>query len=162
MLTTSGKTYDQVTKGNNKPGKIRNAWNSLTDKIRLIPEHKDFPKLSFGKLRKTSASWVRKIGGGELASIHISHGKATGDNLLDVYANRDFKRLFGVHKRIWVKLSKVLVGSFPVPKASNPHYNPVEPAKQKRILALHRQGFKVAHIAKEIGTSTFTVRRILA
>ena len=162
MVTTSCKTYDAVTKGNNKSGKIRNAWNRLTAKIRAIPEHKDFPKLSFGKLRKTSSSWVRKIGGGELASIHISHGNATGDKLLDVYANRDFKRLFRVHKRIWAKLSKVLVGSFPAPKASKPHYNPVEPAKQKRILALRQQGFKVAHIAKEIGTTTFTVRRILA
>jgi integrase len=160
LVTSSGKTYDQPTKGNNKPGKIRNAWNRLLNRIRAIEEHKDFPKLSFGKLRKTSASWVRKIGGGELASIHIAHGKATGDTLLDVYANRQFKRLFNVHMRMWKKLKSVLVGAFPIPKATKPN-TPTQPAKVKRILALQKQGFKLSYIAKKTDTPLTSVARII-
>ena len=161
MVTNSGQTYGQPTKGNNRSGKIRNTWQQLIAKIRAIPDYKDFPKLSFGKLRKTSASWVRKLGGGELASIHIAHGKATGDGLLDVYANRHFKKLFNVHKRIWKKLQGVLVGDFPTPKARKPNSKPIEPVTVRRIIALHKQGFKRLYIMKETGATRTAVSRII-
>ena len=160
LVTSSGKPYCQPTKGNNKNGKIRNSWNRLLDRIRSIKEHKDFPRLSFGKLRKTSASWVRKLGGGELASIHICHGKATTDSLLDVYADRQFKRLFKVHKRLWKKLSDLLVGGFPTPQARKP-LTMTEPAKTKRILTLHKRGYSMRGIEKETDTPLTTVSRII-
>ena len=160
LVTSSGKPYCQPTKGNNKNGKIRNSWNRLLDRIRSIEEHKNFPRLSFGKLRKTSASWVRKIGGGELASIHISHGKATTDSLLDVYADRQFKRLFSAHKRLWKRLESVMVGGFPVPKARKP-LSVTEPAKVKRILTIRRRGYSLGGIARETDTPPTTVARII-
>ena len=61
---------------------------------RVRQENADFPRQSFGKLRKTAASWIRRVGGGEMASIFIAHGKATGDSLLDLYADREFSKLF--------------------------------------------------------------------
>src|SRR5262249_29517320 len=74
IVSDSGKPYCVATAGNNNQ-KIRNSWNRLMKRVRQ--ENPDFPRLSFGKLRKTSASWVRRGGGGELASIFIAHGKAT-------------------------------------------------------------------------------------
>ena len=159
LLTTTGKPFDNPTKGNNVVGKIGKIWNGLIERVRSIEEHKDFPRLSFGKLRKTSASWVRRLGGGELGSIHISHGSATGDVLLDVYADRQFRTLFKVHRKIGRRLEGVLTGGFPDPVKAVPRKT-VE-AKAKRILALRKQGFKLTYIAKETSVPQSTVARIL-
>ena len=116
LVSDSGQPYSAVTAGNNNNQKIRNSWNRLMKRVRR--DHPDFPRLSFGKLRKTSASWMRRVGGGEMASIFIAHGKATGDSLLDLYADRQFRKLFKCQKRIWNKLKGVLTGDFPRAEAA--------------------------------------------
>lgn len=138
LVTDAGKPYFAVTKGNNSNQKIRNSWNRLLGRVR--EKHPDFPKLSFGKLRKTSASWMRRVGGGEMASIFIAHGKATGDSLLDLYADRQFRKLFKCQKRIWKKLSTILTGEFPEPKVRKPFSNRLDESFKERILALRKQG----------------------
>jgi hypothetical protein len=159
LLTKTGKPFDNPTKGNNVVGKIGKIWNTLIDRVRSNNAYKDFPRLSFGKLRKTSASWVRRLGGGELGSIHISHGSATGDALLDLYADRQFRTLFKVHRRIGKKLESVLKSEFPDPVKAIPRKT-VEP-KTKRILTLRRQGFKLSYIVKQTGVGRSTVTRII-
>ena len=120
----------------------------------------DFPRLSFGKLRKTSASWMRRVGGGEMASIFIAHGKATGDSLLDLYADRQFSKLFKCQKRIWKKMKHVLTGEFPEPKPHKPTSYRLEEALKKRIQRLRRQGYKLKRIAEMTNTPLTTVCRI--
>jgi hypothetical protein len=120
----------------------------------------DFPRLSFGKLRKTSASWMRRVGGGEMASIFIAHGQATGDSLLDLYADRQFRKLFKCQKRIWSKLKGVLTGEFPEPKPHKPKSHRLEDDLKKRIQKLKRQGYKLTKIAEVTNTPLTTVRRI--
>ena len=61
---------------------------------------------------------MRRVGGGEMASIFIAHGKATGDSLLDLYADRQFRKLFKCQKRIWKKLKGVLTGDLPRAEAA--------------------------------------------
>src|SRR6185437_13547077 len=52
LVSDSGKPYCAVTVGNNNNQKIRNSWNRLIKRVRQ--KHPEFPRLSFGKLRKTS------------------------------------------------------------------------------------------------------------
>jgi len=158
LVSDSGKPYCVATAGNNNNQKIRNSWNRLMKRVRQ--ENADFPRLSFGKLRKTSASWMRRVGGGEMASIFIAHGKATGDTLLDLYADRQFRKLFECQKRIWKKLKHVLTGEFPEPKPHKPTSHRHEDALKERILKMRQQGYKLAAIAKRTNTPYTTVRRI--
>jgi hypothetical protein len=160
LLSDSGQPYSAVTAGNNNNQKIRNSWNRLMKRVRQETDNSDFPRLSFGKLRKTAASWIRRVGGGEIASIFITHGKATGDSLLDVYAERQFPKLFKCQKRIWEKLKGVLTGEFPEPKPHKPTSYRLEDALKKRIQKLKRQGYKLTKIAEMTHSSLTTVRRI--
>jgi hypothetical protein len=158
LVSDSGQPYSAVTAGNNNNQKIRNSWNRLTKRVRQ--EHEDFPTLSFGKLRKTAASWMRRVGGGEMASIFIAHGKATGDSLLDLYADRQFRKLFKCQQRIWRKLKGVLTGDFPEPKPHKPTSHRLEDSMKKRIRKLKKQGYKLTKIADMTNTPLTTVRRI--
>ena len=158
LVSDSGQPYSVATAGNNNNQKIRNSWNRLMKRVRQ--DHPEFPRLSFGKLRKTSASWMRRVGGSEMASIFIAHGKATGDSLLDLYADRQFRKLFKCQKRIWKKLKEILTGDFPEPKPHKPTSHRLEDALKKRIQRLRRQGFKLTRIAEMTNTPFTTVRRI--
>jgi hypothetical protein len=160
LVSDSGQPYSAVTVGNNNNQKIRNSWNRLMKRIRQEKDHADFPRLSFGKLRKTAASWMRRVGGGEIASIFITHGKATGDSLLDLYADRQFRRLFKCQKRIWKKLEGVMTGDFPEPKPHKPTSHRLNDALKKRIQKLRGQGYKFTKIAELTNTPLTTVRRI--
>jgi hypothetical protein len=158
LVTDSGRPYCVVTAGNNSNQKIRNSWNRLMKRVR--EEHRDFPRLSFGKLRKTAASWVRRVGGGEMASIFVAHGKATDDRLLDLYADRQFRKLFKCQQSIWKKLKHVLTGNFPEPKTHKPKGHRIEDAMKKRIQKLKQQGYKLTKIAEVTNTPLTTVCRI--
>lgn len=158
LISDSGKPYFTVTSGNNNNQKIRNSWNRLMRRVR--EKHPDFPRLSFGKLRKTSASWMRRVGGGEIASIFITHGKATGDTLLDLYADRQFRKLFKCQKRIWEKLAPLLTGDFPEPKPHKPTSHRHENALKKKIQKLRQQGYKLTKIAELTNVPLTTVSRI--
>lgn len=99
--------------------------------------------------------WVR-----EMASIFIAHGKATGDTLLDLYADRQFRKLFKCQKRIWEKLKHVLTGEFPEPKPHKPTSHRLEDALKRWIQRLRRQGYKMKKIAEMTKTPLTTVCRI--
>jgi integrase len=160
LVSDSGRPYSAVTAGNNNNQKIRNSWSRLMKRVRQEKDNSDFPRLSFGKLRKTAASWMRRVGGGEMSSIFIAHGKATGDSLLDLYADRQFRKLFKCQKRIWEKVKSVLTGEFPEPKPHKPTSHRHEDSLKKRIQKLKRQGYKLAAIAKMTDTPFTTVSRI--
>jgi hypothetical protein len=158
LVSDSGQPYSAVTAGNNNNQKIRNSWSRLMKRVRQ--DHEDFPRLSFGKLRKTAASWMRRVGGGEMASIFIAHGRATDDTLLDLYANRQFRKLFKCQKRIWKKLKGVLTEDFPEPKPHRPTSYRHDDAVKKRIQKLRQQGHKLRTIAEVTKLPLTTVRRI--
>jgi hypothetical protein len=158
LVSDSGQPYNAVTVGNNNNQKIRNSWNRLIKRVKA--ENRDFPKLSFGKLRKTASSWIRRIGDGEISSIFLTHGKATDDPLLDVYADRHFRKLFKCQQRIWKKLRGVLTGDFPEPKPHKPTSHRHKDALKKRIRKLKRQGYKLTKIAQMTNTPLSTVSRI--
>jgi hypothetical protein len=50
---------------------IKLAWDRLLDKA--VGERKAVRRLSFGTLRKTSATWVKNHGGRELQQLQLCH-----------------------------------------------------------------------------------------
>lgn len=100
ILRESGEPLCKVTPAGNTSNKAANTW---TGKLfeRVKKDHPDFPKLSFGKLRKTASNWVRRYGGGEMARLFTMHGSTVeNDDNLAAYTNEDFRKLFKVQRKV--------------------------------------------------------------
>jgi integrase len=99
LVNRRGRRFDEPTRGNHTNFQIPNRWYALIDRIRR--KTPGFRKLSFNKLRKTASNWIRREAGGEIASIFLAHGKAVAsDDLLDVYTNRPFAKVFAAIDRV--------------------------------------------------------------
>jgi len=74
VLTKLGKRLKVEGKRNTR---IANAWKRLT--ARVLQDHHEFRQLSFNKLRKTSANWIRQNAGQNdgdyVADLFLSHGE---------------------------------------------------------------------------------------
>src|SRR5262249_44282481 len=82
------------------------------------------------------------------------------DTLLDLYAERQFQKLFKCQKRIWKKLQHILTGEFPEPQPHKPTSHRLSDALKKKIQRLKRRGYKLTTIAKMTSTPLSTVSRI--
>jgi hypothetical protein len=155
LTTETGQSYLAPTKANNRGARIPNAWNRLIARIRK--DHHDFPKFSFGKLRKTAGDLVRKFADGEVAGIFLAHGQAVrSDELADVYTNRPFDRVFLALDRIWEHLRGIFVGGF---GDATPATAKITIGTIRRIQILSEQGMKPSKIAEVCGVALTTVRR---
>jgi hypothetical protein len=74
FLTEDGHSYLTPTKTGNANQRIPNVFAALVRRVRR--DHRDFPKLSFGKLRKTGANFVKRFSDGEVAATFLCHGQA--------------------------------------------------------------------------------------
>jgi integrase len=160
LLGKNGRPYFAPTSSGNRNQLIQNKWAALLDRIgKDLP---DFPRLSFNKLRKTAADRVSAVGGDEVASVFLGHGKSNRkDTLLDNYRNRPFAKL---HATLW-HVGKVYDDKvFGTVGEPFPDQVPNEPAKIslgtiKRIQTMTRQGYRQNFIADKLGLSRDTVRR---
>lgn len=157
FLSRKSRPLYEQTKGHNPNQRIPNTWHRLIKRVRK--SHADFRPLSFNKLRKTSSSWIRKHFGGEIAAIFLSHGQATGDELLEEYAARDFGRLWRATDAYgrWLRKAWHVEDPFP-PK--NKGLRTVLPVRTiRRIQDLARQGYTPRKIAELTGASETTCKR---
>ena len=93
FLTEQGYDLTRQTKGGNRLQRIPNIWAGLLRRVRK--DHPEFRKLSFGKLRKTAGDLVKQFSNGEVAGVFLRHGKVVKtDDLIDLYTNRPFGKLF--------------------------------------------------------------------
>jgi len=161
LVNRNGLAYDTPTKRNDRNVQIPNLWNGLTDTIRKDDEHKDFRKMSFGKLRKTGGNLIRLEAGGEVAGVFLCHGTPEkSDELLDIYTNRPFAKVFEAIDIVGLRLSHIwssVESPFPVMrKKGGPN---ISASKIRKIQRLRQAGFKVDHVAKEVGVDRNTVYR---
>ncbi len=140
LVTAAGKNLVMPTKGNNRNGRIPNVWSTLLKRI-----EKDVPgfrRLSFNKLRKTGASLVREVGGGEISGIYLCHGQSVkSDSLAEVYTNRPFDKVFSALDTVRSeKLAPVFAAiADPFPGGVQ-HRNPSIPLSvRERIVELRRK-----------------------
>lgn len=113
LVNGKGQRYDAPTKGNHANFQICNNWARLTEQIRKV--EKGFRRLSFNKLRKTAGNLIRAEAGGEIAAVFLCHGTPVkADDLLDVYTNRPFAKVFQAIDRLGERLRPLWVaGSAP-------------------------------------------------
>ena len=157
LLTQNGKPLATKVR---RTGAIPNSWNALN--IRISDHEKDFKVLSFGKLRKTGASIVRKLAGAEIASVYLAHGKPYGqDKDLEAYADRPYGKLFDAlddfHKHLQ-PLWKSVENPFSDPRRLGGKSN-LSPKTKKAIAELSNQGMSAKHIAKQLSLNVSTVYR---
>ena len=125
---------------------------------RVKKDHPDFPKKSFGKLRKTGGNMVRRLAGGEIHSVYICHGNPVkADDLAELYSNRPYAKLFETLRRIEDELQP-LWDAVPDPFARHTQqYTSL--SKVKQIKAMDQDGVPITEIAKTVGVSRMTVYR---
>jgi hypothetical protein len=162
LVTMKGLRYDTPTKGNHPNFQIPNAWYALAERIRQDKsEHGNFRKLSYNKLRKTAGNLVRKESDGEIAGVFLCHGTPVKtDDLLDLYTNRPFAKVFEAIDRLGVRLRPIwesVAEPFPEkPPKGGPN---ISRGTIQRIQNMRRKGYKLRFIAAKVGVSVETARR---
>jgi len=161
LVNRSGLAYDTPTARNDRNVQIPNHWSGLTEKIRKDDEHKDFRKLSFGKLRKTGGNLIRAEAGGEVAGVFLCHGTPEkSDELLDAYTNRPFAKVFEAIDIVGLRLSHIWSSvENPFPEVRKKGGSNISVGKIQRIQKMRRQGYRVNVIAEKLGVSKQTVSR---
>jgi hypothetical protein len=164
VLTEGGGPVLDQTNGGNRAQTIPNAWARLTQRVRKL-EDGGFRRLSFGKLRKTAINAIRDIAGGETAGVFACHGKPVpSDGLLDLYSNRDFRRVHEACAR-WGERLATMFAAVPEPfAAAKRKHQTAEPMlmMRQRVVELRGQGKTLAEVGAEVGLSIGAVRNHLA
>ena len=110
LITKSGQPFCRRTSGNKNVSQIfNNKWLKLTNRIRVT--HPEFRRLPFGTLRDTATDLVRQCAGGEAANVFVMHGTPTKDNLLELYSNRPFQKVFEALRNIRKQLDPIFMGA---------------------------------------------------
>lgn len=154
FVSDRGKPFAEKTKGGNPNMCVANAWDRLNKTVRK--DFSDFRWLTFNKLRKTGASWMRRRYGKEIAEVYLSHGEWSE---VDHYTDRRFQEL----RKALGRLRKCLEGMFA--KVETPFNGTRKPnttislATQKRIRELRRQGYTLRKTAELAGVTFSAARR---
>jgi hypothetical protein len=158
LLGRHGHCMVERTRKNNTNQQIPARWNALTERIRK--DHPDFRRLSFGKLRKTAASLVRQFADGEGAGVFLAHGQPVeSDDLLEIYSNRPFGKVFDALRRVGEYLQPVFDAAPPDPfsvAAVSSSLN-ISLGTVKEIKRLRAEGVGPTEIARRLGVSRMTV-----
>jgi integrase len=159
VLTRHGNPLHQQTAGGNANQAVANAWGKLNRRIR---KEQDWAGgLGFKYLRKTASSLIRRLSSGETASMFLAHGRATSDELLDVYAQRPFGRVFRALRLLRKKLAPMLAHHTPFPETAERRASQgrgeLSLAKQRRIAELKAQGYQLEKIMELVGVGRASV-----
>jgi Sigma-70, region 4 len=164
VLTEDGEPVADQTNGGNRAQTIPNTWGRVTLRVRKL-EDEEFRKLSFNKLRKTAINAIRDIAGGETAGVFACHGKPVpSDGLLDLYSNRDFRRVHDACVKWGERLAMMFAGvPEPFVAAKRKHQKPdAILEKRRRAVELRGQGKTLAQISDDMGLSIGAIRNHLA
>ena len=158
LVNRNGRRYDALTKSRHPNYQIANRWHSLTQRIKV--EHPTFRALSFNKLRKTAGNFIRAESHGEVAAVFLSHGKPVkSDELLDLYTNRPFAKVFDAIERVGERLRPLWSAVLqPFPERRRETISTLSPSTIRRVRLLKDQGFKTPHIAQTLDLSVDAVR----
>lgn len=163
LVTKEGEPLADQTSGGNRAQAIPNAWGALTRRVRKL-EDKNFRSLSFNKLRKTAINAIRDIADGETAGIFACHGKPVpSDGLIDLYSNRDFRRVHDACEKWGQKLAPMFAAvAEPFVAAKRKHQEPEAIAKKReQAVELRGRGRTLKQIGDEMGLSIGAVRNYL-
>jgi len=161
VITEKGSLCHRLTSGTKNRSQIfANKWKQLIERVRK--DHPKFPNHTFASLRKTAGNLMREVAGGEVAAVFLMHGKPVkSDNLLDLYTNRPFGRVFEGLQKYQDKL-KAMFDSAPAEICEQPMQQYTTMKVREQIVALKKEGKKVSEIMAATGKSRPTVLRTLS
>ena len=127
----------------------------------LQKDFPDFPKLSFGKLRKTAGDMVRDKSNGEIMAVFHARGRAVlTDDLADVYSNRPFRKVHEATDEVRKDLESMFHAcDDPFPKEQSKGSPNITHGTIEKIRRLKKDGMKPGEIAKLCDVSRSTVYR---
>jgi hypothetical protein len=159
LVNAKGQRSDSPTKGNHTNFQLTNMWFRLTKQIQK--DDPEFRTLSLNKLRKTTGNVVRAGAGGEVAGVFLCHGQPVrADDLLDVYTNRPFARVFEAIDRVGATLKPVWAEiDEPFPDLPPRGGRQISLGTIRRIQQMSREGHSPREIAELVGVSISTVER---
>lgn len=150
--------YHETANGNVIDG-FGNRWDDLMKRIRK-DKGDEFPKYSFGKLRKTAATEILRVADPHIASMLLAHQTISDDELLRRYANLHWEDLFNAQRKLEEELRPIFEAAGSDPFGIKPKtYIGVE--KTKAIFELYELGNTAQAIAEQLGTTASTVYRHL-
>jgi hypothetical protein len=160
VANRDGRPLTGATKDGNENQVIKNHWDRLMR--RVLADHPGFHRLPFKCLRKTGATYLRRLhvaNAAELASMYLAHGEASDscDPLLPAYAARPWTKLHRALLRLRAGLLPVLTS---VRKPWEPPATRVSPRTVARVKELRAGGMKLEEIAREVGLHWVTVGKI--
>jgi hypothetical protein len=161
FMTDKGEPFAKATRGGNAGQRFASIWGGLVERVRNDAEDPlSFPKLSFGKLRKTGGNLVRRFADGEVAGVFLCHGKPVKtDDLSEVYTNRVFGKVFKANKVVEAHLAPMFAAvDDPFGKYRQQY---TSRKVVKIILALFDQGTRISKISTETGVSRGAIYRHL-
>lgn len=157
FIADSGNpVYHESENGNVIDG-FANRWNDLIKRIRK-DKGEEFPKYSFGKIRKTAATEILRLADPHIASMLLAHKTVSDDELLRRYANLPWENLYDAQRRLEQELALLFEAAGPDPFKSKPKTY-IGVGKTKAILDLEAEGLTPTEIAAQLGITTATVYR---
>lgn len=158
LLNGKGQPFDCLTKGGNPSRQIPNMFTRLKNRI-----HDDGAALSdlpFKALRKTGGDLVKRFSDGETMGVFHCRGTIDErkDDLADVYATRNFGKVFRALEEVEKYLAPMFAAAGPEPFRGQPQAY-TSKSTIDRIIMLHNQNVSPQQIADEVGRSVATVQR---
>jgi hypothetical protein len=147
----------QGTPKGNENQTIKNHWDRLLK--RVVADHPDFHRLPFKCLRKTGATYVRKLSPAEVASTYLAHGERADDKdqLLSVYTSRPWRKVHQALGKLRAKLLAILTSVADPWKETD--YR-MSPRLRNDVLALRRDGKSYKEIAEIVNLHPVTVGKV--
>ncbi len=159
VVNERGRPFFHQTSGGNRGQTFNRRWADLTHRIQA--DYPDFPSLSFGKLRKTAGDLIRDVASGEISRVFLCHGHPVPtDDLLDLYTNRPFGKVFEALRELQRKLQPVFETA-PDDLFAQPVQQYTGLKTVERVFKLHEEGKTIREIAREVGLSKSAVSRHL-
>lgn len=158
VAPSGNPVYHESENGNVIDG-FANRWNDLIKRIRK-DKGEEFPKYSFGKLRKTAATEILRLADPHIASMLLAHKTVSDDELLRRYANLPWDNLYDAQRRLEQEMAPVFEAAGPDPFKSKPKTY-IGVGKTKAILDLEAEGLTPPQIAEQLGVTSATVYRHL-
>jgi tRNA(Ser,Leu) C12 N-acetylase TAN1 len=139
VITEKGSLCHRLTSGSKNRSQIfANKWAQLIKRVRN--DHPNFPNHAFKSLRITAGNLMREVAGGEVAAVFLMHGKPVkSDNLLDLYTNRPFGKVFEGLRKVQDKL-KSMFEATPAEICEQPVKQHTTLKIREKIVALKQDG----------------------
>lgn len=157
VVNEKGNSLVQGTPKGNENQTIKNHWDRLLE--RVDADHSGFHRLPFKCLRKTGATYVRKLASAEVASMYLAHGERADDKdqLLSVYTSRPWRKVHRALGKLRGRLLPILTSVADPWKETN--YR-MSPRLRKEVLALRREGKSYKEIAEIVNLHPVTVGKV--